>query len=251
MVQNTAQTSSQADMAQADVPLVNAEVPAAADTAVNGSETAASTLGERMVTAVREILETLVFALLVFLLVQAVFKNFKVEGSSMEPNIHDGQYLIVNRLVYSTAGPVDVLKRATSKMPALRRLLDTLFHAPERGDVIVFIPPNNPQKDYIKRVIGLPGDKVEIRQGRVYVNDRPIIEPYIHTVPGISWGPAVVGPNELFVMGDNRANSSDSRAFGMLGLGNVIGKAWLSYWPPRTWGLVRHYNLGAQLQSTP
>ena len=201
--------------------------------------------------AVREIVETILFALLIFLLIQAVWRNFRVEGHSMEPNIHDGQYLIVERLPYSTGFPVNLLRRTLGRLPLGNQALSYVYHPPQRGDVVVFIPPNNQKKDYIKRVIGIAGDRVELRQGTVYVNGYPLNEPY--TMPGqgpaSTWGPSLVGKDELFVLGDNRGASTDSRFFGMLPAKDVIGKAWLSYWPPRHWGFLRHVNLKAQLQA--
>lgn len=197
----------------------------------------------------REIVETVVFALLVFVLVQSIWRNFWVDGPSMEPNIHSGQYLIVNRLVYRTGFPVAALRRTIGANASGKRLLDYFFHPPRRGDVIVFVPPNNRSRDYIKRVIGIPGDRVEIKQGRVYINSYALIEPYAAPSGGGSWGPAVVGANQLFVLGDNRPNSSDSRSFGMLAQSDVIGQAFFSYWPPRTWGLMPHYDLSVQLQN--
>jgi len=204
--------------------------------------------GPGRVSLLREILETLALALLVFLVIQTVWRHFWVEGSSMEPNIHNGQFLVVERLVYSQGFPVNLLRATIGRTPGGSKLLNKLYHPAQRGDVIVFIPPSNPGKDYIKRVIGVPGDKVEVRQGRALVNDRPLAEPYIMPGSTSSWGPAYVGQGELFVLGDNRGNSSDSRSFGMLQQKNVVGKAWLCYWPPRRWGFIRHYALGAQLQ---
>ena len=166
--------------------------------------------------ALREIVETVIMALVIYFLITSVIKNFRVKGSSMEPNLHDGQFLIVNRIVYH-------------------------FHPPQRGDIIVFHPPYNNGKDYIKRVIGLPGETVEIREGRVFINGRELVEPYIREPGYRSWGPAVVGPDELFVLGDNRDHSNDSRSWGMLPISNVIGKAWISYWPPRYWGVIPNY----------
>lgn len=165
----------------------------------------------------REIVETIVLALVIYWVVSLGFLQFRVIQTSMEPNFHDGQRLVVSKLAY-------------------------LFHPPERGDVIIFHPPNNPGKDYIKRVIGLPGETVAIRKGRVYIDGRRLKEPYIAEVNRSgSWGPFIVGQDEYFVLGDNRDNSSDSRSWGMLPGKNIIGKAWLSCWPPQEWGFVHPY----------
>jgi signal peptidase I len=206
--------------------------------------------GSGFASTVREIIETLAIALLVFLLIQLVWRNFRVEGYSMEPNVHDGQFLLVERLVYSPGFPSSFLRRAASQSVTISRLVDSIFHSPRRGEIIVFIPPSNPQKDYIKRVIGIAGDKVEIRQGRVYVNDHPLTESYILPGGSQAWGPAIVGKDELFVLGDNRSASTDSRFFGMLPMKNVIGKAWLCFWPPWRVGFTRHASLDAQLQAS-
>jgi len=165
----------------------------------------------------REIIETIILTLIIYGILSLGFRNFRVIGDSMTPNFHDGQYLVVNKLSYR-------------------------FHPPERGDVIIFHPPTNPEKEYIKRVIALPGETVEIREGYIYIDGRRLEEPYIaQTELHGGWGPSVVGQGEYFVLGDNRNNSSDSRSWGMLPRGNIFGKAWLSYWPPQEWGLVPHY----------
>jgi signal peptidase I len=164
----------------------------------------------------REVVETAIMTLVIFLLVRAGFQNFRIEGQSMETNLHDGQFLIVNKLVY-------------------------YLHPPERGDVVVFHSPQNPRKDFIKRVVGLPGEKVELIDGQVYINGVRLYETYISNPDTRSWGPEEVGDFEYFVLGDNRDNSSDSRSWGMLDGNAIIGKAWFSYWPPSTWGPVPHY----------
>ncbi len=168
----------------------------------------------------REIVETAILTLVIFLLVRLAFQNFRIEGHSMEANLHHGQFLIVNKLVY-------------------------YVHPPERGDVVVFHSPENPGKDFIKRVVGLPGEQVEIRDGQVFIDGMRLEETYISNDGRRSWGPEVVGDFEYFVLGDNRGNSSDSRSWGMLDGNAIIGKAWISYWPPRDWGVVPHYSFAA------
>lgn len=164
----------------------------------------------------REIVETIVLTLIIYGLLSLGFRNFRVIGDSMEPNFHNGQYLVVNKLGYR-------------------------LHPPERGDVIIFRPPPNPEKEYIKRVVALPGEEVKIEKGQVFINGRPLQETYIAHPDQRSWGPALLGENEYFVLGDNRNNSSDSRSWGMLPRKNIVGMAWLSYWPPQEWGFVPHY----------
>jgi signal peptidase I len=168
----------------------------------------------------RELIETLALTLIIFLLIRFAVQNFRIEGYSMEPNFHDGQFLIVNKLVY-------------------------LLHPPERGDVIVFIPPTNTSRDFIKRVIGLPGDRIEITNGRVYVNGALLDEPYPLNPGTYSAGPVTVPPGEYFVLGDNRNNSSDSHSWGSVPAKDIIGKAWVSYWPPQLMGLIPSYSYAA------
>ncbi|MBE2234506.1 MAG: signal peptidase I [Anaerolinea sp.] len=163
----------------------------------------------------REIVETIVLTLVIFLLVRTVIQNFRVEGMSMEPNFHDGQFLLINKLAY--------------------RLGD-----PARGDVIVFRYPLDPSRDFIKRVIGLPGETVEIRNGQVLINNQPISDPATVNSAFYNMAPLTLGAEEMFVLGDNRPNSSDSHSWGTVPADKVIGKVVLSYWPPPDWGLIRH-----------
>ncbi|HBY93477.1 MAG TPA: signal peptidase I [Chloroflexi bacterium] len=164
---------------------------------------------------------------LIFVLVRGLLvQNFRIEGFSMEPTLHEGQYLIVNKLIY-------------------------YLHPPQRGDIIVFAFPKGPERDFIKRVIGLPGDTVEIRPGEVLVNGESIQEPYHPESVMYSYPPTTLGPNEYFVLGDNRNNSSDSHTWGLLERKYIIGKAWLSYWPPKAWGLVPNYAVQAREPDAP
>jgi len=194
---------------------------------------------------VREILETFILALTIFLLVRVVVINFRVQGSSMEPSLQDNQYLIVNRLTYSEALPVQWLRQTVGQSAVGGRIVNWLFHGPERGDVVVFLFPRDPTRDFVKRVIALPGETVEIRNGQVFIDGRLLFEPYITDPWFYSFGPQTVGPKEIFVLGDNRNNSSDSHSWGMLPRANLVGKAWISYWPPSTWGIIPsvQYNL--------
>lgn len=163
---------------------------------------------------VREILETLLFTFFVIWLVKSATQNFRIEGSSMLPTMSEGQYLIINKLAY-------------------------FLDEPERGDIIVLHFPNDRSRDFIKRIIGLPGDTVEIASGQVKVNGVPINEPYIKDPPtnNQSW---TIPENSYFVMGDNRLSSSDSRSWSYLPREDIIGKAWLVYWPVQDWQLVPH-----------
>jgi signal peptidase I len=161
----------------------------------------------------REVLETIILTAVIFLGIRLVVQNFRIEGRSMEPTLHSGQYLLVSKLVYSALGE------------------------PGRGDVIVFEAWGQ-DKDFIKRIVGTPGDRVEIRDGCVYINDSCVEEPYLDQPTTDAIGPLTLGEEEFYVLGDNRGNSSDSRAYGPLPRENIIGKAWLTYWPPGAIGLV-------------
>jgi len=163
----------------------------------------------------REVLETILLTLIILLALNTATGRFQVRGSSMESTLHDGQYLIISKLNY-------------------------WVHPPERGDIIVFHPPNNPADDYIKRVVGLPGEQIEIRDGVIWVGGELLEEPYIAN-RGFYSGAWTLGDGEHFVLGDNRGNSSDSHSWGVLPQGNIVGKAWLCYWPPEEWSLVAHH----------
>ncbi len=184
----------------------------------------ASPVGQsRRSRVLREIVETVLLTAAIFLLVNAATGRFRIEGQSMEPNLHDGEYVLIDKVSY-------------------------MLHPPERGDVIVFVPPNN-ERDYIKRVIGLPGDTVEIHGGQVYVNGVALDEPYLHNKTNADMPSRVVEAGRYFVMGDNRNNSSDSRAFGAITPQSIVGRAWLVYWPPSDWSTVPHHTYAAR--STP
>lgn len=169
-----------------------------------------------------EIAETIFLIAAIYALVDLASVRFYVDGPSMEPSFFTGQRIIVSRVSY-------------------------LLGEPERGDIIVFESPDNPAADppLIKRLIGLPGDTVEIRQLEVYVNGVPLNEPYFvngpctaSNCPDSSW---TLGPDEYFVMGDNRNRSRDSRRFGPITREHIIGEALVRYWPPTDWGIVEHY----------
>ncbi len=171
----------------------------------------------------RDSLITLIIAAVIFFGLQATVQSFVVDGPSMNPNFDDGQRLLVNKVVYK-------------------------FHEPERGDVIVFHPPNNQQGDYIKRIIGLPGESVEIKEGMVYIHKKDgnvfsLDEPYVTYQAEYPFKGDTIPENEYFVLGDNRNNSGDSRTGWTVPRQNIIGKALLSIWPPHKWGLAANYPL--------
>jgi signal peptidase I len=189
---------------------------------------------------IRDVVETLVLTAVIFLLVRAVVQNFKVEGRSMEPTLHNGQYLVINKAVYwhLDADLVDKVLPGAVTDSARRDGAVFLFGEPTRGDIVVFRYPRDPSRDFIKRVIALPGDTVEIRQGKVYVNSDYVDEAYINETANYSWSPHRMSEGEYFVLGDNRNNSSDSHVWGPVPRDNIIGKAWVSYWPVDQLGLL-------------
>lgn len=175
----------------------------------------------------RLLLRDLVFALMIAALVVVfVVQPVKVEGTSMLPRLHDGERIFVNKLIY----------------------YDEYRWAPrvERGDIVVFWFPDDPAKSYIKRVVGLPGDTVELREGSVLINGSMLNEGYLDPKSNLSTrsqAPVYVKPNYYFVMGDNRDNSSDSRTWGLVPKKYVYGKALLRYWPPSAASVIHHENI--------
>lgn len=156
---------------------------------------------------VREVIETVVIALILALFLRAfVVESFVVDGTSMQPTLRNRERLLVVKFLYR-------------------------FGRPQIGDIVVFRYPLNPGRVFVKRVIARGGETVEIRQGQVFVNDKPLVEPYLATVRSSSYPFTRVPPGNLFVLGDNRNNSEDSRFFGLVPLGNVKGRALVVYWP--------------------
>ncbi len=161
----------------------------------------------------REIVETVVLTILIFLTIRFVLQSYHVEGPSMQPGLTTDQYVLVNKTAY-------------------------LFRAPERGDVVVFHAPRDPGKDYIKRVIGLPGDVIQTDDANVWVNGVQLNETYIaekYNPSGISWK---VPANSYFVLGDNRLVSDDSRDWCYVPKDFMVGKAVAVYWPLNKWEVI-------------
>ena len=181
-----------------------------------------------------ELTQTVVLTLLIFVGMRAVVQNFKVEGSSMEPTLHHNQFLIINKATYTRLDGTPVERLLLHSEPT--DVPTYVFGAPSRGDIVVFKFPGQPEKDFIKRIIGIPGDTVEVKGGQVYLNGVAQDEPYVR--PGASYDalPKVVPHGQYFVLGDNRPNSSDSHVWGFVPGSNLIGKAWFAYWPPGDWG---------------
>ena len=132
----------------------------------------------------------------------------------MEPTLRSGQYLVINKLAY-------------------------VADEPQRGDIVVLRFPRDPRRDFIKRIVALPGEEVAVRGGVVYVNGRSLEEPYLFAEPAYEFAKAQVPPDSYFVLGDNRNSSSDSHAWGFLSREYLIGKAWVSYWPVDSWGVLQ------------
>ncbi|MPZ24041.1 MAG: signal peptidase I [Dehalococcoidia bacterium] len=185
----------------------------------------------RVKAGVRELIETIVLALFIFLLVRSSLQNFKVEGFSMDPTLENGEFILVNKLIYQKVdlGPLDSL------LPFVDFEDDSRFilRAPRRGDIVVFEPNGEPGRDFIKRVIGEPGDVLEIRRGQVFINGERLDEPYLVTQGRGNNTPVTVPTGHYFVLGDNRNNSTDSRSptIGFVSLESIVGQASLVYWP--------------------
>jgi signal peptidase I len=178
---------------------------------------------------VREYTESIVVAVVLALVIRTfVVQAFKIPSGSMEDTLLIGDHILVNKLAYGLQLPF---------MHDKFRLFG-LMDDPERGDIIVFPFPRDPSRDFIKRVVGLPGDRVEISNHHAYINGEALKEPYIklderavmHPSRYSHWGPEVVPPGQLFVMGDNRDNSADSRDWGFLDSTQVKGRAFIIYW---------------------
>lgn len=187
---------------------------------------------------VLDVVETVVLALIVFFAVRTVVHNFRVVGSSMEPSVHDGEYVLVNKAVYWSIDVAQV-KRLLPFIPGEGVVYP--FHLPRQGEVVIFRYPRDPSRDYIKRIIATPGQVVEIRDRRVWVDGEPLAEPYIQEAPVYAMAPQQVPAGHYFVLGDNRNQSSDSHVWGMVPLDNIVGKAWLRYWPLNAFGLMPNY----------
>lgn len=232
----------------ADAPWPNSEGEDGAgappwDDGIGLGEGAVPRRGSRGRTIVRELVETGLLALLVFLSVRSSFQNFKVDGTSMSPTLENGEFLIVNKLIYSE---VD-LNKLSNFLPFIHAGDDptrNVFHGPERGDIIVLKDPRNPNVDLIKRVIGLPGETVQIENGQVYINDMLLEEPYITTRWFDNKPKVTIPADEYYVLGDNRSNSLDSRStqVGFVHKDLIIGKALLSYWPTSKFGLAPNHS---------
>ena len=172
-----------------------------------------------VVRILREILITALIAFAIFLPMKATVQGYEVQYSCMLPNIHDGDWIIVGKLSYRVSEP-------------------------QRGDVVVFNPPEylNSEYPFIKRVIGLPGETIEVRDGFVYVDGTPLQEDYLNAEPRYTTGPLVVPDGEYFVLGDNRNSANDSHNGWTVSRDSLIGKARVTYWPPSRWSIIDHFD---------
>ncbi len=168
---------------------------------------------------VREIVITLVIAVIVFFALHTLLESREVHNVSMLPTVEPGERIIVSKAAY-------------------------FFKDPQRGDIIVFHSDRGKQVDLIKRVIGLPGDTIEVSSRTVFLNGKPLDEPYINEKPTYTLASYQIPEGEYFVLGDNRNLSSDSHAGWTIPRDAIIGKVWFTYWPPRDWHMAKHYAVG-------
>ena len=164
----------------------------------------------------REVAITVLIALAVFGVLRLTMQSYTVVMSSMEPSFYQSDCIMVSKVNYRSSGP-------------------------QRGEVIVFNPPFHSPHPFIKRVIGLPGETVEIRHGSVLVNGILLDEEYVSAPPNYAMPATEVPENEYFVLGDNRNNSNDSHTGWLVPRGNIVGRAWFVYWPPSRWRVVKHH----------
>ncbi len=172
----------------------------------------------------RDIIVPIAVGLVVFVIFHTAVGSFKVYGLSMWPTVEDGEYILVNKAAY-------------------------FFNEPHHGDIIVFHSPNAPNTDLIKRIIAVPSDNVEIRDKTVFVNDTTLVEPYIIEPPNYIYPPEKITADHYFVLGDNRNNSADSHKGWTVPRQNIVGRAWITYWPPYRWGLIEHCTLSVGAQA--
>jgi signal peptidase I len=187
---------------------------------------------------IKEYVEPIVIAILIALFIRAfIVQAFKIPSSSMEPTLLVGDHILVNKFLYGIRIPYTDIKFFRYKKP-------------KRGDIIVFIFPKDRSKDFIKRVIGVPGEKVEVINNQIYIDDKLIDDPWGHFIlarPSLeNFGPVKIPEDSLFVMGDNRDNSQDSRFWGFVNINNdLIGSAFVIYYSgPDFWEIWKIWRWG-------
>jgi signal peptidase I len=183
--------------------------------------------------SLRETIEAIVVAFAIALVIRTfVIQAFKIPSGSMIPTLQIGDHLLVNKFLLGTPVDVPFTNIHLFRMPGLRK--------PQRGDIIVFKYPEDPTRDFIKRVIGVEGDRIESKDKTLYVNGRKLVEPYVQHVDSLikpadmdrrdNFGPVSVPKDSVFAMGDNRDQSYDSRFWGFVDLSKIKGKAVIIYW---------------------
>ncbi|MBI4298818.1 MAG: signal peptidase I [Chloroflexi bacterium] len=192
-----------------------------------------------MKSLLREAIETIVLALLIFIALQFSVQNYRVEGSSMAPTLQQDQHVLVNKVVYFHIDP-QIVSKSVPFFTVSRTEQLFPFHPPRRGDIVVFdFERCHPSRSCVKRIIAVPGDMVQIEDGRVYVNGSLLEEPFIKEGGNSSMAPLRVPQDAYFVMGDNRRASNDSRYWGLLPMNSIVGKAWIAYWPFTQWHFLQ------------
>ena len=172
---------------------------------------------EKRARLVREVGETIALTLLIFIVIRFAVQSFRVDGPSMEPGLHTDEFVMVDKVAY-------------------------LFSGPQRGDVVVFHYPLDTSKDFIKSVVGIPGDSIRTTSSDVFVDGQVLHEPYISRSFNFVSQALKLGPNQYFVIGDNRDNSLDSRTWGALDKSDIMGKAGAVYWPINQWEWINTYS---------
>ena len=186
-----------------------------------------------------DIVKALALAAFFFFVVQAILQNYQVLGQSMEPNLHSGQHVIVNKAAYMSVD-MDRLSKFIPFYEVDEGSEVQLFGEPQRGDVVVIRSPQGSGKRLVKRIVGMPGDSLEIEGGILRINGHTVDEPYVLGQPR-SRERMTVPDDHYFVLGDNRPQSNDSNNFGPVHRSQIIGKAWLAYWPLESFGTVDSY----------
>jgi len=179
----------------------------------------------------QELLETISIALLIFFVLQSSVQNYRVELSSMEGTLFPKDRLLVNKFLYLhlDSEVIDRLAPFIDIWDDSRTLFP--FNSPDRADIIVFRFPKDPSRDFVKRVIALPGETVSMKRGEVFIDGDKLDETYLQETDNSYFAPILVPPDSYFVLGDNRDGSSDSRHWGTVPIENIVGKVVVRYWP--------------------